>query len=260
MTPEAVKELRRATDLALRATKHTARAVERSMVGLVTAERHLWRHLTEIREKEKAFLLDTLISGSGLFGDAVNAVVDNFRVAKTQSAAFKQFMPSSPLQWLLKVRDTSGLLPSELLQVAGFVHVRRDALGFPPASVFPALAFTASLGHASTHEDTVSSPLLRLGSCPSLQGDPTLVSPLMHFTPLPLSAVLHTWRDLMGVSPSILRSIQFGYTLQFARKTTPLPFQRGSSYCCEQRQRGFCPATGSIFYSAQRSNRRGLLF
>ncbi len=33
-----------------------------------------------------------------------------------------------------------------------------------------------------------------------------------------------------------------------------------SSYCCEQRQRGFCPATVSLFSSAQRSNRRGLLF
>ncbi len=71
VTLEAVKELCRATDLALRATKHTTRAVGRSMAGLVTAE--LWLNLTEIREKEKAFLLDFPISGSGLFGDAVNA-------------------------------------------------------------------------------------------------------------------------------------------------------------------------------------------
>ncbi len=35
LTPEAVKELRRATDLALRATKHTARAVGRSMAASV---------------------------------------------------------------------------------------------------------------------------------------------------------------------------------------------------------------------------------
>ncbi len=41
LTPEAVKELRRATDLALRATKHTARTVGCSMVGSVAAERHL---------------------------------------------------------------------------------------------------------------------------------------------------------------------------------------------------------------------------
>ncbi len=47
----------------------------------------------EIREKEKAFLLDVPISGSGLFGDVVNTVVDKFRAAKTQSAPFKQFIP-----------------------------------------------------------------------------------------------------------------------------------------------------------------------
>ncbi len=44
-------------------------------------------------EKEKAFLLNALISGSGLFGGAVNAVIDKFSAAKTQSAVFKQFMP-----------------------------------------------------------------------------------------------------------------------------------------------------------------------
>ncbi len=91
LTPEAVKELRRATDLALRANKHTAGAVGRFMVGSVAAERHLWLNLTEIREK--VFLLDAPISQSGLFGEAVNSVVDKFRSAKTQSAALKQFMP-----------------------------------------------------------------------------------------------------------------------------------------------------------------------
>ncbi len=92
LTPEAMKELRRATDLALRATKHTARAVGRSMAASVAAERNLWLNLTEICEKE-VFLLDAPISQSGLFGEAVSAVVDKFRSAKTQSAALKQFMP-----------------------------------------------------------------------------------------------------------------------------------------------------------------------
>ncbi len=129
--------------------------------------------------------------------------------------------------------------------------------------MFPALAFTASLGHPSTHEDAVSSPLLRPGSYPSLQGyvqsgDPMLVSPLIHFTPLPLSAFLHTWRDLPGVSSWIIRIIQFSYTLQFDRN--PPPFQWSVSYCCEQRQRGFCSATGSLFSSAQGSKRRHILF
>ncbi len=59
-------------DLALRATKHTARAVGRSMAASVAAEPHLWLDLTEIREREKLFLMDAPISQSGLFGEAVS--------------------------------------------------------------------------------------------------------------------------------------------------------------------------------------------
>ncbi len=59
----------------------------------VAAERHLWLNLTEIHEREKVFLMDAPISQSGLFGEAVSAVVDKFCSAKTQSAALKQFMP-----------------------------------------------------------------------------------------------------------------------------------------------------------------------
>ncbi len=61
------------------------------MAGSVAAERHLWLNLTEIREKEKVFLLDAPISLSGLFGEAVSSVVEKFRSAKTQLAALKQF-------------------------------------------------------------------------------------------------------------------------------------------------------------------------
>ncbi len=85
LTPEAVKELRKATDLALRAAKHTAGAVvEGSMAGSVAAEIH---------EKEKVFLLDAPISQTGLFGETVSSVVEKFLSAKSQSAALKQFMP-----------------------------------------------------------------------------------------------------------------------------------------------------------------------
>ncbi len=59
----------------------------------MAAECHLWLNLTEIREKEKVFLLDAPISHSGLFGEAVSSVVEKFHFAKTQSAALKQFMP-----------------------------------------------------------------------------------------------------------------------------------------------------------------------
>ncbi len=93
LTPEAVKELRRATDLALRATKHTAHAVGHSMAGSVAAERHLWLNLTEFHEKEKVFLLDAPISQSGLFGEAVSSVVEKFRSTPSSSLSREQSLP-----------------------------------------------------------------------------------------------------------------------------------------------------------------------
>lgn len=46
------------------------------VAAVVATERHL--NLSGIREKEKTFLLDTPVSPSGLFGDAVSTVVDRF--------------------------------------------------------------------------------------------------------------------------------------------------------------------------------------
>ncbi len=89
LTPEAVKELCKATDLALRATKHTAHAAGHSMAGSVAAERHLWLNLTEIHEKENVFLLDAPISQTGLFAETVSSVMEKFRSA----TALRQFMP-----------------------------------------------------------------------------------------------------------------------------------------------------------------------
>ncbi len=88
-----IAELRRATDLSLRATKETARAIGRSMAALVATERHLWLTLSQISDKDRVFLLDAPILPSGLFGDAVNAVVDRFQEAKKQAAAFQRFLP-----------------------------------------------------------------------------------------------------------------------------------------------------------------------
>ncbi len=82
LNPEAVKELRRSTDLALRATKHTARVVGRSIAGLVSVEGHLWLTLTDIKEKDKTFLLDAPISKDGLFWDSVTTVMEKFRAEK----------------------------------------------------------------------------------------------------------------------------------------------------------------------------------
>ncbi len=93
LPPEAVTELRRTTDLALRATKQTAAVIDRSMAAMVATERHLWMNLADIGEKEKRFLLDAPVSPSELFGTSVETVVEKFREAKARSAAFKSCLP-----------------------------------------------------------------------------------------------------------------------------------------------------------------------
>ncbi len=59
---EDIVELHRDTDLSLRATKETARAIGRSMAALVATQRHLWLTLSQISEKDRFFLLDAPIS------------------------------------------------------------------------------------------------------------------------------------------------------------------------------------------------------
>ncbi len=82
MSSNDITEVRRTADLALRATKETARAIGRSMAALVAAERHLWLTLSDIKEKGRVFLLDALLAPSGLFGDA-----------HKQATAFQRFLP-----------------------------------------------------------------------------------------------------------------------------------------------------------------------
>ncbi len=63
------------------------------MSGSVATGRYLGPNLMEIQEKENVFLLDALISQTGLFGEAVSSVVEKFRSTKSLSAALRQFMP-----------------------------------------------------------------------------------------------------------------------------------------------------------------------
>lgn len=92
-----ISELRRTADLSLRATKETARAIGRSMAALVAAERHLWLTLSDMKEKDRVFLMDAPLAPSGLFGDAVDSVVDRYQEARKQAAAFQRFLPRRSL-------------------------------------------------------------------------------------------------------------------------------------------------------------------
>ncbi|KAL1249624.1 hypothetical protein QQF64_020629 [Cirrhinus molitorella] len=53
LSPDEVAELRRTTDLALRATKQAATSMGRSMAAMVVTERHLWVNLADIGKKER---------------------------------------------------------------------------------------------------------------------------------------------------------------------------------------------------------------
>ncbi len=90
--PEVFKELRRTTDLALRATKVTARAISHIMGNLVVLYLHLWLTLTELKDSEKTAHLDTPVNPSGLFGAAVEMITEHFVEAQKQSKAISHFL------------------------------------------------------------------------------------------------------------------------------------------------------------------------
>ncbi|ROJ42279.1 hypothetical protein DPX16_1720 [Anabarilius grahami] len=89
----AFRDLRSATDLALRATKAATQAIGRSMASLVVLERHLWLNLTEIKEQDKTAFLDAPVSPSGLFGPAVEGFTERFTAAQKSSQAMRHFLP-----------------------------------------------------------------------------------------------------------------------------------------------------------------------
>ncbi len=201
LTPEAVKELRRATDLALRATKHTARAVGHSMAASVAAERHLWLNLTEIREKEKTFLMDAPISQSGLFGEAVSAVVDKFRCADPIHPHFHSgwqlgdafiFPPLQPVHSPLASRMLGNTAVS-LLQCTEPVPATRQ-----PSTSLSAIPSKDAEGSPSQWRV----PLL-----PGFLDTQSQVCLPLHDTLIPLSHFLHEWERLPGVSLWVLRTI-----------------------------------------------------
>ncbi len=91
--PGVLQELRTATDLALRATKVTARALGQTMSTLVVQERHLWLTLADMRESDKHRFLDFPISQAGLFGEAVENFAHQFSAAQKQTEAFRHILP-----------------------------------------------------------------------------------------------------------------------------------------------------------------------
>lgn len=76
--PGAFKELHKATDLALRATKTMLQGVGKAMASLVVLDRHLWLNLMDIRDAEKMAFLDSAVNPKGLFSPAVDSFTKCF--------------------------------------------------------------------------------------------------------------------------------------------------------------------------------------
>ncbi len=93
--PGVLQELRTATDLTLRVTKVTVRALGQKMSTLVVQERHLWLTLGDMREADKHRFLDSLISQAGLFGEAVEDFAQQFSAARSRR---RRFVTSCPRQ------------------------------------------------------------------------------------------------------------------------------------------------------------------
>ncbi len=91
--PGVLSELRTATDLALQATKVTARSLGRAMSTMVVQERHLCLCLADMKEVDKARFLNAPVSQTGLFGDAVENFAQQFSAAQKQTEAIRHILP-----------------------------------------------------------------------------------------------------------------------------------------------------------------------
>ncbi len=91
--PGLMQELRTATDLALRATKVTARSLGKAMSTMVVQERHLWLNLAEMKDVDKARFLDAPITQAGLFGDTVEGFAQQFSAVQKQTEAIQHILP-----------------------------------------------------------------------------------------------------------------------------------------------------------------------
>ncbi len=89
----SLRDLRSATDLALRANKATAQAIGCSMSSLIVLERHLWLTMTEMKEADKVPFLDAPVLSGSLFGLAVEGFAECFTEDQKSSQVMRHFLP-----------------------------------------------------------------------------------------------------------------------------------------------------------------------
>ncbi len=152
---------RRTTDLAPRATKETAHAIGRPMAALVAVERHLWLTLSDMKEKDRVFLMDATLAPSGLYGNTVNSDVDRYQEARKQAAAFQRFLPRRPIalgaagREQPQPRTSSSYREIQRYSVASRAPPQRDRGRQRPKKSRPSAPWsTASASLSSFHPET----------------------------------------------------------------------------------------------------------
>ncbi len=112
-SPEAVNDLRAATDFALMATKRAAQAIGRTMGFMVVQQRHLWLTLADLKDADRKVLLNAPITPSGLFGDAVESIIERFAEAQKRAKAMSHVMPRRSFQPPSRSRSSSATRPPQ---------------------------------------------------------------------------------------------------------------------------------------------------
>ncbi len=215
-----------------------ARSIGRSMAALVATERHLWLILSNIKGKDKNFIIDAPLSPSGLYGDAVNSVVERFQESAKQADAFEKLRPirTYPLEveWLrphfmvpifLRYPQGTGLptLPSRVLQGAAVngecisqsPHGNLVAFGCPPPLRRISDRSVQTHPAGSPFQDVILSAQIHINPETSLER----LVPLVEF--------LTAWELLSNISHWVLQTIEKGYQIQFG--SCPPRFMRGLS-------------------------------
>ncbi len=91
-SPEAVNDLRAATDFALMVIKRAAQAIGRTMGFMVVQQRHLGLTLADLKDSDRKVLLNAPITPSSLFGDAMESIIEWLIEAQKRAKAMSHVM------------------------------------------------------------------------------------------------------------------------------------------------------------------------
>ncbi len=231
----SLRDLRSATDLALRATKATAQAIGRSMSSLVVLERHLWLTLTEMKEADKVPFLDAPVSLNSLFVPAVEGFAERFTEAQKSSQAMRHFLPKRACSAASsRPKPAPTQQPAKLSQPLLISQVERGGPESRYRRTTPQAAFNVPRHHAQAlgaEESVFLVPESKYPLLPTINVMPLCSQSLEPIQPLATQA--EAWQAIPGVSEWVMATIIRGYSLQFARR--PPCFRSLTLKSCAQR-------------------------